>query len=107
MSSFLTDQPVYNVVEGDDFPQIHIEIEGVDLALFASIQLHVRRPGGTKFVRDAVIDDGPNGKFHFEWEQGDLIAGRHEADVIFTDLAGLESAYPQKQPILIEARSRV
>ena len=50
-------------------------------------RLNVEREDGTRFRKPAVVDEvgdpgnGVPAAFHFEWEPGDLVRGRHHAEV--------------------------
>jgi hypothetical protein len=71
--------------EGDLLPFLYFEWENSGSIVGYTFKLHVRRQDGTHFTRDAVIDDdgtvSNTGAFHFEWQPGDLMRGRHSAEV--------------------------
>lgn len=81
-------------------------IQPVDLTSFTDIVLRVRRQDGSRFERDAVIDDAAEGEFHFEWQAGDLVPGLHEAEITFTDAIGDET-FPDDKPMQLVIRERV
>lgn len=99
--------PRFNYVEDDELPNITLEFEGVDLGVFTSIVMNVRRPDGRLIVKTAVIDDAPNGLLHFEWAVGDLIEGLQTADIVFTESSGKSETFPDDQPLEINVRPKV
>ena len=77
--------------EGDLLPYLYIDWEGSGSIVGYSFALHVRREDGSRISRTAVVDDdgtvSGNGAFHFEWQAGDLVRGRHTAEVEMTNPA--------------------
>lgn len=100
-------QVVLYYVDTDELPLLTFEYEDQDLADFASIVLRVRRPDGRLVEIAATIDDAPSGMFHFEFAEGDLQAGNHEAEVRFVDLSGKSETMPADAPIAIIVRGEV
>lgn len=101
---------VLNFVEGDRLPDVDFEFTGTDVSIpaqFASITLRVRRVDGTKLAKAAVIDDGPNGLFHFEWAVGDLTEGQHKAEVVFVDGASKAETFPGDEPLVLDVRGQI
>ena len=74
-------QPLIRYVDNDELPDIPFEFEGIDLAIYSSITLRIRREDGTLLTRPHVIDDGANGKGHFEFITGDITPGNHEMEI--------------------------
>lgn len=100
-------QTILKFVDADQLPQLNFEFENQDLAAFTTIELRIRKQDGTQFTKNAIIDDAPNGLFHFEWAVGELSAGAHEAEVVFTDIGGLPETFPDDKPILLIVRDQV
>ena len=101
---------VLNFVDSDRLPDVDFELENVDVSVpskFISITLRVRKEGGTTLSKPAVIDDGPNGLFHFEWDPGDLSKGQHRAEVTFVDLNNKAETFPADEPLVFDVRGRV
>lgn len=63
-------------VEGDVGPDFYCSMSGIDLT-GRSISLTIRLEKGGEKNPDVVIDDAPNGQFHFELEPGDIVEGCH------------------------------
>lgn len=78
----------------------------VDLSVYSSIVMNVRRCDGTSFSLTAVVDDAPNGLAHFTFLAGQLIVGIHEADIVFSTSDGGVDLFPPDAPILIKVRSK-
>lgn len=102
-----TNQPIMRFVEGDQEPDSIFMFEDTDLSAFSTIELRIRRNDCDLLVKTAIVDDAENGVFHFAWGAGDLIEGRHEADLVFVDLAGKEETWSDREPILLIVRGRV
>lgn len=104
-----TNQPILNFVESDSAVQLPgvYEADDPDLAQFASIILNVRTSECAVLSKTAIIDNAPAGIFHFEFLPADLPVGRHQADIVFTDLSGDEETFPEERPLLLVVRSRV
>lgn len=98
---------VLRLVEGDLEPTLSFELAGQDLADYASITMRVRRDDGKLLSRAAVIDDAPNGLFHFEWQAGDLVRGRHRMEIEFVSLGGGNFTIPSRAPILLDVRADI
>ena len=75
---------VIELVDGDLLPYLAVTWENQVITGW-DIKLHVRLEDGTKYTRTAIIDDDGtttgDSQFHFEWQSGDLVQGRHEAEI--------------------------
>lgn len=75
--------------EGDLLPLLYFEWDGSGSIVGYRFKLHVKREDGVRFSRDAVVDDdgtvSGSGAFHFVWQAGDLVRGRHLAEVEMFD----------------------
>lgn len=84
--------------EGDLLPFLFFEWEDSGSIVGYSFKLHVRREDGVRFTREAVIDDdgtsSGNGAFHFEWQLGDLVRGRANAEVEMWDPDSKNETWP-------------
>jgi len=98
---------VFRYVDTDEKPDLGAELEGEDISQFASITLRVRLSSGKLLTKAAIVDDSPNGLFHFEFDTGDLIAGIHKAEVVFAFPDGKTETVPDEQPIDIIVRKAV
>lgn len=101
----MSDVVQINYVEGDNLENIFVTYKG-DISSFVSINLDVRRPNGTSLTKPAIIDNAPEGKFHFEWATGDLIAGINEARIKLEVTAGNVKSVPDV-PLRLNVRSIV
>ena len=88
-------------VEGDRKDDLFFEFKDQDLTAFTSIKLVVRRPGQATITKDAVADDLSIGKFHFEWDAGELTAGRLEARVKLEETPGVINSFPKRFPLIL------
>lgn len=78
----------YCWVEGDLLPEIVLTYVDQDLAGF-TITLHLRQKDGTVIVIPSTALDLAQGKFKFEWSDGDLTEGlNQEIEVKFVNVAG-------------------
>ena len=111
----MTTNSKIRLVDKDLKPQFNVTLEqededgvisAVDLDSFSAITLRMRKEDGTRFERDAVIDDAEAGEFHFVWESDDLTTGTHKAEITFTDNIGDET-FPDDEPIQLIIRERV
>lgn len=96
----------------DTLPDLLFDYSGestgpIDLTLFSSIVVRVRRSDGILVFPTVVIDDAANGLFHAEWAVGDLIEGTHTFEIVFTDLSAKENTLPKKRPVILQVRGRV
>jgi len=98
---------VLNFVENDEQDQIKVEWIGMDISVFPTIRLNVSLENGKSLVLAAVIDDAPNGKFHFEFGAGDLIRGQHAAEIEFIDAGGKSKTIPKEKPLILNVRSEL
>ena len=73
--------PVIYYVDGDELPDLTVEFEGVDLSTWSSVELRIRLTDDTLVTSALVVDDGPNGLGHFEFTAGDIVTGRHHAEI--------------------------
>ena len=77
---------IIELVEGDRGPDLPFELEGEDISGL-TIFLNIQREDGVQFQRAAIIDAvgdpgaGVPAAFHFEWSPGDLVRGRHNAEI--------------------------
>jgi hypothetical protein len=71
-------------VEGDLLPFVSVEWEDHDMTGYSAV-LRVQKPSGECFERLAIFDNAAEGKFHFEWQAGDLVAGESKAEIEITD----------------------
>lgn len=77
---------IIELVEGDRLPDLPFEFAGEDITGM-QIFLNIEREDGARFRKPAVVDEvgdpgnGVPAAFHFEWEPGDLVRGRHHAEV--------------------------
>ncbi len=99
-------------VEADQLPNLDFtfsdEVTGpIDLNLFDSIVVRVRKQDGQLLLPTVVIDDAINGIFHAEWGIGELTAGSHEAEVVFTDLDLKPETFPVEHPLILRIREKV
>ena len=88
---------IIHFAEGDLLPWLDVEYEGVDITGF-TIQLHFRKPNGTRTTKDAVVDDANVGGagsalFHFEWASDDLKEGDSNAEIEITDASSLNETW--------------
>lgn len=107
---------IMTLVELDRLPVFSMELTAddddgtavpVDVSVYDAIVLRMRRPDGTLIEIDAVIDDAPNGIFHFPWAADDLQAGVSDLEIVFTDADGLDETFPPDAPIKGIVRERV
>lgn len=94
-------------VEIDTKPNLTCAFENTDVSTYTSIVLSVKRPDGTVISRNAVIDDGPGGLFHFAWQAGDLQYGISLAEIRFTDAGGGVLTIPNDNPMKLISRKRL
>lgn len=92
---------IFHFVENDLLPWLDAEWQNEDITGY-TIRLHVRKPNGLRFTRDAVIDDanvgapdGGSALFHFEWQAGDLCYGESTAEIEVFDAGALNETFPQ------------
>ena len=90
---------IFHFVENDLLPWLEVEWENEDITGF-TIRLHVRKPNGLRFTRDAVVDDANVGGagsalFHFEWLAGDLCCGESTAEIEVFDAGSLNETFPK------------
>jgi len=89
---------ILKYTEGDLLPYLFVEWEDSGSIVDYSFNLHVRRADGTRFTRAAIIDDNGtvsgSGAFHFEWQAGDLIRGRMEAEIEMWNPDGKNETWP-------------
>jgi len=93
-------------VSEDELPQLDFEFEGEDISSYVSIKLRLRFQSGILLERDAVVDDAPNGEFHFEFAANEIPAGSHQMEVVFEPVADKHETWPAEAPILLEVRRR-
>jgi hypothetical protein len=94
-------------VEVDTRPTLQIVFTGVDLSIYSSIVIRVKRPDGTVIERTATIDSAADGAFHFDWQAGDLQYGTSLADIRFTETGGAVLTLPAENPLKLINRHRV
>lgn len=101
--------PAPNVllVSTDRKPFLSVTRQGVDLSIYVSIVLRVRRSDNVLFTLNAIIDDSAAGTFHFEWGSGNLQPGVHDGEIVFTDGDGLAETFPKSGPLKLVVRDRV
>lgn len=104
-----TDQAIFYMTEGDEQPDfiVQYEADNADLSQFSSIVLRMRRKGGDVITKTAIIDDEPNGVFHFKWADGDIIAGRNKVEIVFTHTSGDTEIWPSRGAIIFVVREAV
>lgn len=96
-----------HMVSQDELPNLNFEFEDQDISTYVSIKLRIRAPNGIKHEYDAVIDDGPNGLFHFEIGTNDLGEGLHKMEVVFEPVADKQETWPADEPIQLDIRGTV
>lgn len=95
-------------VEDDRLPDLSFEFEGVNLVIYASITLRIKREDGKLITSTGVVDDAAAGLGHFEFLAGDLIEGNHLAEIRTVRLADTKpETYPSDQPINFIVRGQV
>lgn len=94
-------------VASDRKRSLSFEYTGVNITSYSAITLVVKRPDGSVIQRSGTIDDGLNGRFHFDWQAGDLQTGTSHAEVRLTDSGGLEETIPLENPLRLIVRARV
>ena len=99
------------LVADDRLPNLFVTFKQnaapVDISTFTSITLRIRKPDNTLLIKSAVIDDGPAGKFHFEWDAGDLTQGNFEFRIKFEVTAGVVLSVPDEQPMILAVTGQV
>lgn len=80
----------------------------VDLTVYSSIQLRMRRDDGVLITVDHTVDDAAAGEGHFEWGVDDLTEGLHKAEIRRVFVAGgLPETIPAERPMTFDTRSQV
>ena len=83
-------QATINLVANDLLPVLQVEYEGADVTGY-EIFLNVEREDGSRFQRQATITNvgspatGVPAQWEYEWEEGDLVAGTHKAEIELYD----------------------
>ena len=98
-------------VADDRLPELFVTFNQdgapVDISAFTSITLRIRKPDNTLLIKTAVIDDGPAGKFHFEWDVGDLTQGNFESRIKFEVTPGVTNSIPKANPMILAVTGQV
>ncbi len=95
-------------VESDMLPDLSFEFEGINLSIYTSITLRVRREDGTLLTRLATIDDAAGGLGHFAFAAGEITPGNHEAEIRTIRASDSKAeTYPDDQPIQFIVREQV
>jgi hypothetical protein len=82
---------VYNrvkFVENDTADVLDVEYQGVNVTGF-TIELHIGYPT-CPLVKSATMTDPVNGRFQFQFANGDLRNGSYAVEILIVDLAGKE-----------------
>ena len=98
---------IYRVAE-DELPNVSMTFTGQDLSIYSSIKMRVRLENKSLLEVDAVIDDAPNGVCHFEFADGDLVAGDHTCEWRFVRTSDSKAeTFPDDGPLNFVVRPQV
>lgn len=79
----------FKYTEGDTLPSLSFTLVDEDITGWTIEGLLDRPDDNSTITKTAVIVDGPQGVFRFDWASTDLVAGCNQVfSVRFTDLGG-------------------
>ena len=73
----------------------------------ATLELHLTRPDKTVITRAGIIVDGASGTWRYEWQAGELVAGRWEVEVQVTYSNGKPQTFPADRPARFIVRAQI
>lgn len=101
-------KPALFYVESDELPDLSFTFEGIDLSIYSSITLRVRREEGTLLQVAATIDDAAAGEGHFAFSAGEITRGNHEAEIVTVRVSdSKEETFPDDAALPFLVRERV
>jgi hypothetical protein len=95
---------IIDLVEGDLLPVLSLRFPGLDLSDYTPIALNVERENGTRFSRPVTPDGSDPELGTVSWQAGDLVEGRHEAEVEFVT-SGSPMTLPRRYTMILNVRS--
>jgi hypothetical protein len=78
---------IIDLVEGDTAPDLELRFEGMNLANYSLIEMHVETETGDRFTRTVTPDVSDPELGSVSWQTGDLVRGRHRCEFEFTQVS--------------------
>lgn len=98
-------QIIIDLVEGDDAPPLALRFSGAVLSDYSSIALKVELENTKKRFSRTVTPDGEDDELGtVTWQPGDLVRGRHKAEVEFIQTDTKRFTLPSRYPMILAVR---
>ena len=93
-------------VAGDESPDTQFRFLGLDISTgYTSITLVLRREDNSVVSRAVVPEVGDTELGKVSWQTGDLISGRHSAEIQFVEINNNSFTLPQRYPMIFKVRA--
>jgi hypothetical protein len=103
--TILPRQIIIDLVEGDAAPDLAVRFVGLALGPFSPIVFKVQKEDGTRFERTMIPDLTDEELAYVPWQNGDLVEGRHKAEIELTQVSDSKKlTLPRKYPIILNVR---
>jgi len=100
-------QIIYNLVEGDTYPPMPVRFTDMDLRLYASITMHVRRADGTRFQKILTKHPTDYELAFVTWSATDLARGRYLAEFKLVQSGILTVTLPRRYLAVLNIRGDI